>query len=69
MNHVKVKVELLIPVEQIDEGYIADAVSAILTENLATNGVITDWQYQNGFAHYKPYKVYDDYHEGEAFEV
>jgi len=69
MNHVKVSVDLLIPVENLDEPTVADTVSAILTENLESSGAIIDWQYHNGFFYAKPYKVETDYHEGEAFEV
>lgn len=67
MEYVKVTVDLLIPVTDISEGQVADTVSAILTENLETNGVIKDWQYHNGRYAAEPYDMPENYEEGEAF--
>ena len=66
MKLIKAKVELIIEVPDTSEGYMADSVSAILTENLETNGIIVDWAYSDNE---KPVYIgeHKDYKEGDAF--
>ena len=66
MKLIKAKVEILIEVPDTSEGYMFDAVSAILTENLMVNNIITDWQYS---PQTKPEFIgeYIDYNEGDGF--
>lgn len=66
MKLIKVKVEIIIEVPDTSNGYMCDAVSAILSENLIANNVITDWQYSPKT---KPEFIgeYTKYEEGDGF--
>jgi hypothetical protein len=45
MKAYRATVHLLLPAYEISEGWIADAVSGALSENLKYDGVILDWSY------------------------
>ena len=44
-KYARVSVNLIIDVEDDDEDYVYDAISAALTENLQMSGAIVDWGY------------------------
>jgi hypothetical protein len=68
-----VTVDLAIPVSTEfsgESGYVEDAVSAALSENLQTSGAILDWQYRDGGYYSKKALSNisaDNYIEGDAF--
>jgi hypothetical protein len=67
-----VKVELVVPIPVgSPDGYLEDAISEMLSENLQLNDAIVDWQYSGGKFPDQPekYRTMDisEYEEGEAF--
>ena len=65
---VKIKVDVVLEVEDTDSGYVADAVSELFTHNLEMNGVIKDWQYRKGSFNKKEIDIDPtEYREGDAF--
>ena len=67
MKLVKAKIEIVFEVPDTSEGYMCDAVSAILSEHLVVDEIIVDWQYSPNtkpefIGEFSP--LYD---EGDAF--
>lgn len=65
---VKVKVEVVVEVDDTSESNVQDLVSEIFTHQLEWKGIIRDWQYRKGLFNMKLIKTNpEDYEEGDAF--
>jgi len=68
MKLIKAKIEVVLEVDDTSEGYMADVISAIFSENLQASGVIVDWQYSNNGTSRPVYLGnFEEYEEGDAF--
>jgi hypothetical protein len=61
-------IQVAIDVPDTSNGYIADNISAIFSENLMQDNIIVDWQYNNGTPFYQVLgELPNNYEEGEVF--
>ena len=69
MKLIRATIEIAIETEDGSFGNMCDTVSAIFSENLMTNGVIKDWQYANGTNIRCINGEFDNYEEGDVFNL